>query len=84
MIKEKVERRAGESQDKWFVKLQLLKVAAPCSPLLFVPACLSGSVQKCKSAMYKLQMVREVPSTQLNRPFLPRTSDLDLKVLRPE
>ena len=79
MIKEKVERRAGESQDKWFVKLQLLKVAAPCSPLLFVPACLSGSVQKCK-----LQMVREVPSTQLNRPFLPRTSDLDLKVLRPE
>ena len=47
MIKEKVERRAGESQDKWFVKLQLLKVAAPCSPLLFVPACLSGSVQKC-------------------------------------
>ena len=38
----------------------------------------------CKSAMYKLQMVREVPSAQLNRPFLPRTSDLDLKVLRPE
>ena len=33
---------------------------------------------------YKSQMVREVPSTQLNRPFLPRTSDLDLKVLRPE
>ena len=50
MIKEKVERRTGgESQDKWFVKLQLLKVAAPCSPLLFVPACLSGSVQKCNT-----------------------------------
>ena len=82
MIKEKVERRAAEeSQDKWFVKLQLLKVAAPCSPLLFVPACLSGSLAKVQ---YKLQMVREVPSTQLNRPFLPRTSDLDLKVLRPE
>ena len=81
MIKGKVERRAGESQDKWFVKLQLLKVAAPCSPLLFVPACLSGSFAKVQ---YKLQMVREVPSTQLNRPFLPRTSDLDLKVLRPE
>ena len=47
IIKGKVERRGGESQDKWFVKLQLLKVAAPCSPLLFVPACLSGSVQKC-------------------------------------
>ena len=53
MIKEKVERRAGESQDKWFVKLQLLKVAAPCSPLLFCSGLPERICAKVQCTNYK-------------------------------
>ena len=81
MIKEKVERRAAGEPRQMVCEV----ATAQSGRALFSTAFCSGLPERiCAKVQYKLQMVREVPSAQLNRPFLPRTSDLDLKVLRPE
>ena len=79
----KRKRKEGEEREP---RQMVCEVAtAQSGRALFSTAFCSGLPERIGAKVqYKLQMVREVPSTQLNRPFLPRTSDLDLKVLRPE